>query len=287
MPLCRTSHEVRGLKCCRNASLQLAYWVAPHTRCVDWNSSYNPPKSANNWSHLTRGAWIEIETWIDLEAQYRSRTSHEVRGLKWSFYYLLYMCYKSHLTRGAWIEMCYRQRRTRYSRPSHLTRGAWIEIGITEAIPAVSFLSHLTRGAWIEIALASYELLLAVCRTSHEVRGLKYLWRRIRTCGFAVAPHTRCVDWNMKLFMLITIAFSSHLTRGAWIEIAVSPKPPIVLVVAPHTRCVDWNFGNPRTCKRIDYVAPHTRCVDWNFLTSSPHASRPCRTSHEVRGLKF
>ena len=33
-------------------------------------------------SHLTRGAWIEIDTYNHGILYYKSRTSHEVRGLK-------------------------------------------------------------------------------------------------------------------------------------------------------------------------------------------------------------
>ena len=101
-------------------------------------------------SHLTRGAWIEIETWIDLEAQYRSRTSHEVRGLK----YVIIV-------------------NNPFDRRSHLTRGAWIEM-LQKRFPATRVLkSHLTRGAWIEISQEQACRNLQECRTSHEVRGLK------------------------------------------------------------------------------------------------------------------
>ena len=77
----RTSHEVRGLKC--------------------ENSKYF---QGGGESHLTRGAWIEMEI---------------------SFICLLYVW--SHLTRGAWIEISGSAHR-KISERSHLTRGAWIEI---------------------------------------------------------------------------------------------------------------------------------------------------------------
>ena len=54
------------------------------------------------------------------------------------------------------------------------------------------------------------------CRTSHEVRGLKY--QDIPALIF----HQR-----------------SHLTRGAWIEIFSSSPCGLKDGVAPHTRCVD------------------------------------------------
>ena len=77
----RTSHEVRGLK------YNLAFscpW-----RCL---------------SHLTRGAWIEIQV-----------NDCVISGNL------------SHLTRGAWIEMGLQLNHI-FALLSHLTRGAWIEI---------------------------------------------------------------------------------------------------------------------------------------------------------------
>ena len=60
MTISRTSHEVRGLK---------------FLSCYALNHSH--------WSHLTRGAWIEIAaTNTGDRSAATSRTSHEVRGLK-------------------------------------------------------------------------------------------------------------------------------------------------------------------------------------------------------------
>ena len=53
-------------------------------------------------------------------------------------------------------------------------------------------------------------------RTSHEVRGLKYLVYAVRDLEPA-----------------------SHLTRGAWIEIQSANPTYQRSRVAPHTRCVD------------------------------------------------
>ena len=56
-------------------------------------------------SHLTRGAWIEIIlNWTEKNTP-RSRTSHEVRGLKYRRLKKCKLTVKSHLTRGAWIEI--------------------------------------------------------------------------------------------------------------------------------------------------------------------------------------
>ena len=79
-------------------------------------------------SHLTRGAWIEIaarrsycrrtggRTSHEVRGlkfssrkpeakEFKRRTSHEVRGLKFSYYVGLCVISQSHLTRGAWIEI--------------------------------------------------------------------------------------------------------------------------------------------------------------------------------------
>ena len=54
--------------------------------------------------------------------------------------------------------------------------------------------SHLTRGAWIEIFNGKTDSFLHFRRTSHEVRGLKYLMEKLILFYISVAPHTRCVD---------------------------------------------------------------------------------------------
>ena len=81
----------------------------------------------------------------------------------------------SHLTRGAWIEIAGKVVNVAEGLESHLTRGAWIEIVRLSAILRDRSLSHLTRGAWIEITKNALIFKLCVCRTSHEVRGLKFL----------------------------------------------------------------------------------------------------------------
>ena len=57
-----------------------------------------------------------------------SRTSHEVRGLKYVQVEELDMGDMSHLTRGAWIEILQGTLPQNRTKKSHLTRGAWIEI---------------------------------------------------------------------------------------------------------------------------------------------------------------
>ena len=57
---CRTSHEVRGLKCITTVSV-----------------------ACGAASHLTRGAWIEITMSRTALSSASGRTSHEVRGLKY------------------------------------------------------------------------------------------------------------------------------------------------------------------------------------------------------------
>ena len=56
-------------------------------------------------SHLTRGAWIEILTVGLLQMKTSCRTSHEVRGLKYTHFKYEEFSNESHLTRGAWIEI--------------------------------------------------------------------------------------------------------------------------------------------------------------------------------------
>ena len=126
------------------------------------------------------------------------------------------------------------------------------------------YTSHLTRGAWIEIITEYFGVLLVISRTSHEVRGLKYItnnfivpllrrtshevrglkFRLIFFSKFAGTRRTSHEVRGLKFFDIIVIAaeLMSHLTRGAWIEIVL-------------------------------------------FLCDI--AKSTCRTSHEVRGLKY
>ena len=101
---CRTSHEVRGLKynpetgdmMTIQSHLTRGAWIEI---VIEWAEEYR------YMSHLTRGAWIEIANiggvefydkshltrgaWIEMQRARRkqqnsnSRTSHEVRGLKY------------------------------------------------------------------------------------------------------------------------------------------------------------------------------------------------------------
>ena len=191
----------------------------------------------------------------------------------------------SHLTRGAWIEILlllitlaiigvaphtrcvdWNKRVLRFSlrfqrRTSHEVRGLkyLYHKGTTE-LPK----SHLTRGAWIEIIYFCSFYHAFRCRTSHEVRGLKFYNNRGQFMLQTVAPHTRCVDWNLYIPHPDYLTDQSHLTRGAWIEIATSLVKCWRIAVAPHTRCVDWNIPNITIIWKINR-----------------------RTSHEVRGLKY
>ena len=81
----------------------------------------------------------------------------------------------SHLTRGAWIEIILIIRIGGTLSRSHLTRGAWIEISVIRPIRKDWLLSHLTRGAWIEIIFPPAKTGIRYSRTSHEVRGLKFV----------------------------------------------------------------------------------------------------------------
>ena len=56
-------------------------------------------------SHLLRGAWIEILRCAVSDSVFVSRTSYEVRGLKYEVALMLFGVSTSHLLRGAWIEI--------------------------------------------------------------------------------------------------------------------------------------------------------------------------------------
>ena len=124
----RTLHEVRGLKCPYQLRHFQSLCVAPYMRCVDWNQC--ELMNCTEWyqSHLTWGAWIEINWWLN---------GILIRSV-------------SHLTWGAWIEIPYVSLVSRKWITSHLTWGAWIEIS-DFLRSAKRFSSHLTWGAWIEI----------------------------------------------------------------------------------------------------------------------------------------
>ena len=102
------------------------------------------------------------------------------------------------------------------------------------------------------------------CRTSHEVRGLKY-----RPAGNCI-----CAAW-------------SHLTRGAWIEISAGSTLKSDKLVAPHTRFV---ASKSRALRNDLYTLRRTshevRGLKFYLLQLSTAPVRR-RTSHEVRGLKF
>ena len=213
----RTSHEVRGLKSIvlnnqemlslshltRGAWIEISSFalllvysnVAPHTRCVDWNA----------------------EKMEEIREKLR-RTSHEVRGLKCSRPWIIINVFRSHLTRGAWIEMTLSLMKQSGNDVAPHTRCVDWNTEITKN-NYHNIESHLTRGAWIEMVFACMRLSPTRSRTSHEVRGLKYLISRINHLSTFVAPHTRCVDWNIIIRKHLHLPFLSHLTRGAWIEI--------------------------------------------------------------------
>ena len=103
---------------------------------------------------------------------------------------------------------------------SHLTRGAWIEMKSYDK-NLWKYRSHLTRGAWIEIPSVITTLLSAECRTSHEVRGLKYL--TVLKALIALWSHLTRGAWiEIKHIFYVCHFLLSHLTRGAWIEIILS-----------------------------------------------------------------
>ena len=147
-------------------------------------------------SHLLRGAWIEIYLSSPQFFIFFSRTSYEVRGLKCKL--------PVQIIRPLRRRTSYEVRGLKFLVPaewmgqivSHLLRGAWIEIPLHKR-PKVPLGSHLLRGAWIEMASAAPRLRVHFCRTSYEVRGLKFFGQLCRPAELV-----------------------SHLLRGAWIEIS-------------------------------------------------------------------
>ena len=122
-------------------------------------------------SHLTRGAWIEMMDFFFYLLSICSRTSHEVRGLKYSRLREPRCTSRSHLTRGAWIEILKNALKEdrKISRTSHEVRG--LKYCLLRYVTGGNLKSHLTRGAWIEM----------------QENGLM-------DGTHVVAPHTRCVD---------------------------------------------------------------------------------------------
>ena len=144
-------------------------------------------------------------------------------------------------------------------RTSHEVRGLKFKIG-GNCIQKNR--SHLTRGAWIEI-----------------LDIIEQLKKK------NVAPHTRCVDWNvqgdvtdwkpirrtshevrgLKCLWHLRCQWCrlSHLTRGAWIEMQI--QAATILAKMSHLTRGAWieilSAGD--VFDTLD-VAPHTRCVDWN-----------------------
>ena len=79
---------------------------------------------------------------------------------------------------------------------SHLAWGAWIEMLSILVLVFSVVASHLAWGAWIEISVFEDCVVGEQCRTSHGVRGLKFLCSRV-----------------------VSVLPTSHLAWGAWIEI--------------------------------------------------------------------
>ena len=123
-------------------------------------------------------------------------------------------------------------------------------------------MSHLTRGAWIEIAAKTFNMCFILCRTSHEVRGLKYQ-SFVRIQKGAGSHLTRGAWIEIELRMkLILINELSHLTRGAWIEIFVLKQLPIALLSRTSHEVRGLKFYSICCLLQTKFVAPHTRCVD-------------------------
>ena len=148
-------------------------------------------------------------------------------------------------------------------------------------------LSHLARGAWIEMVPTFTSSLTGACRTSQEVRGLKYVI-------------------NVKNPFDVR---ESHLVRGAWIEIALScPKTQQnPCRTSQEVRGLKYQFQHQlpytecRTSQEVRGLKLHGVCEEgsgqqshlargaWIEIRIDPSevASGYGRTSQEVRGLKY
>ena len=150
--------------------------VAPHTRCVDWNNSDEDTRRFISRSHLTRGAWIEIYT-QSLLRRLHSVAPH-TRCVDWNHLFVSQpvIAFLSHLTRGAWIEInCSSCAVIVNGKVAPHTRCVDWNFHVFKQPNDVFSVSHLTRGAWIEISLSLISAWTVTGRTSHEVRGLKYI----------------------------------------------------------------------------------------------------------------
>ncbi len=76
-------------------------------------------------------------------------------------------------------------------------------------------MSHLTRGAWIEISLVSYICLLSTGRTSHEVRGLKFIsFYDVMNVRSRTSHEVRGLKSLKGVFGHSTCCRTSHEVRG-------------------------------------------------------------------------
>ena len=149
--------------------------------------------------------------------------------------------------------------------------------------------SHLVWGVWIEILW--YALSRSILSpVTPRMRCVD--WNLVGTIRpFAiiiVTPRMRCVDWNKAHASASSLASSSHLVWGVWIEISGHfALETVISYVTPRMRCVDWNKPADYTSLHFPMVTPRMRCVDWNIgLPDMHYADHGGHTSYEVCGLK-
>ena len=146
-------------------------------------------------SHPAWGAWIEMDTIIELKSHYRS---HPAWGAWieigcWNFKRVLWICRTPHGVRGlkslndgaCHISPC---------RTPHGVRGLTL---FARQCCSAAHLSHPAWGAWIEMTSAVERKNGGRRgRTPHGVRGLKSVRYRLWRIPSKVAPRMGCVDWN-------------------------------------------------------------------------------------------
>ena len=169
----------------------------------------------SDWSHPSRGAWIEIPRRTVPPPEGGGRTPRGVRGLKYRRPGQRPGGSRSHPSRGAWIEimMLLRRKRRSFRRTPRGVRG----------------LKSLHRGAPGHPS----------SRTPRGVRGLKS--GRTLRCPATTTSHPSRGAW-IEIGVLMTSTSNtsaSHPSRGAWIEIPGWRSGPLRANVAPLAGCVD------------------------------------------------
>ena len=185
-------------------------------RSVDWNKVINRylRTAACRSSHEERGLKYPMK---GFETGSHCRSSHEERGLKSTQRLIDIWNTKSLLAWGAWIEIYSRQ--------------LWrLLLLVAPRMRSVDWNNDIFNQLFFK----------AVCRSSHEERGLKFVQRR------RLLHHgPSLLAWGAWIEIRRTYnqsaIWKSLLAWGAWIEIMMKKHLTKAEIVAPRMRSVDWN----------------------------------------------